>query len=247
MPNPFRLNRRASRRRRFRNVRSGLRFEHLEARRLLVVHPYAALTPANEDYFPFVGNFSVGTSTPLATGTLVAPDLVLTAAHVADIGNLSFQIGGQSAQVTKSYISPDWFATSGANPSGSDIAFVQLSQPISGITPVPIASNLDLFQSLGWGNPSVPVSGYAYSFMNSIVVGYGLTGAGMNDAGIKRAGYVQLEFAQWGEPAPNVFDDLYGYGANIVNGNVYGFDGVIPYTALSLIDHGDSGGQGQRA
>lgn len=78
----------------------------------------------------------------LGTGTLVASDWVLTAAHNWDTGAvtaLSFNIGGQTyaAQTGQWFQNPQWVADPSVSLSqGSDLALFHLDRPVTGTTPV---------------------------------------------------------------------------------------------------------------
>jgi hypothetical protein len=69
----------------------------------------------------------------LASGTLVAPEWVLTAAHVVDNAKtLTFNIGGQAYQADQKIVYPNW---NGDLWSGYDIGLVHLAKPVDNIKP----------------------------------------------------------------------------------------------------------------
>ena len=107
-----------------------------------------------------VGRF-MGTTTRsgfLASGTLVAPDWVLTAAHVVDSAKtLSFTIGGQTYQADRKIVYPGW---NGDLWSGYDIGLVHLSKAVDNIEPA------HLYTGCGELNQA------------DTVVGFGKTGTG---------------------------------------------------------------------
>jgi secreted trypsin-like serine protease len=134
-----------------------------------------------------VGKFlySVGSSGYLASGVLISPQWVLTAAHVTagnnynggGISSMSFTLynGSSSSQYAASnwYTHPGWGATSGSLLAGYDIALVRLSTPVTGFTPATLA----------------PSSEYVEE---GTIVGFGTTGTGLTGStvagGTKRAG-----------------------------------------------------------
>jgi hypothetical protein len=85
--------------------------------------------------FESVGRFNGKTATTgfLASGTLVAPDWVLTAAHVVDNAkSLTFSIGGQIYQVDRTIPYPGWNKDLW---SGYDIGLAHLTKPVDNIKP----------------------------------------------------------------------------------------------------------------
>ena len=123
--------------------------------------------------FESVGRITGKTPTAgfLASGTLVAPDWVLTAAHVVDNAkSLTFSIGGQIYQVDRTVPYPGWNKDLWL---GYDIGLAHLTKPVDNITPA------QLYTGTGELNHS------------DTVVGFGKTGTGvLGDIkcdGVKRA------------------------------------------------------------
>ena len=119
-----------------------------------------------------VGRFTGTTATSgfLASGTLIAPDWVLTAAHVvADAETLNFSIGGQIYQVDRTITYPAW---NGNLWSGYDIGLVHLNKRVDNVKPAQL------------------YTGSAELHQADTVVGYGKTGTGLSgdiaSDGIKR-------------------------------------------------------------
>jgi hypothetical protein len=184
----------------------------------------AYISLAASPAFSSVGK--IRSSTPssnfLASGTLIASDWILTAAHVVDRAtSLSFQIGGRSYSASRWVPHPQW---NGNLAAGFDIALVQLSSPVVGITPATRYTGTNELGAVG------------------ISVGFGKTGQGLDGFtrldGLKRAG-------------ENVIDRFYPGSNNRIfisdfdNPNYYGeskFGSFVPTDLEYLIAPGDSGG-----
>ncbi len=147
---------------------------------------YTAL--AADSRYQSVGKFlySVqGLGSYFASGVLISPQWVLTAAHVTagnnynggGISSMSFTLynGASSSQYAASnwYTHPGWGASNGNLFAGYDIALVRLSTPVTGFTPATLA----------------PSSEYVEE---GTIVGFGTTGTGdtgnTGAGGTKRAG-----------------------------------------------------------
>ena len=140
---------------------------------LLFAAPAAAITNGDLDGagHPHVGmtGFQVAGLDilfPLCTGTLIAPDLYLTAAHCSDFLQFGLQQGfitavrvtfhpsffaagpGDFVDVASIHINPDWFSGSAGGltvTDNGDIAVYRLAAPVPGVTPaaLPPAGLLD--------------------------------------------------------------------------------------------------------
>jgi len=111
-----------------------------------------------------VGRFQGTTNTFgfVASGTLIAPDWVLTAAHVVDhTKSLTFTIGGVNYAAANWLPNPNW---NGNLFAGYDIGLVHLSRSVSGIQPAAL------------------YTGFAEVGKVGTAVGYGMTGTGLTGA-----------------------------------------------------------------
>lgn len=160
------------------------------------------------------------------SGTLIAPNIVLTAGHIVDnTGSLNFSVAGQSFAAT------NWIAFSKWNPddilNGYDIGLVQFDVDISAATGVTVAERYRGQDILGRIGTSV---------------GYGITGTGLTGFDTftleKRAGQ-------------NVIDAFVGIGRrrtivsdfdNPLDPSDSAFGSSTPLALEYAIAPGDSGG-----
>ena len=196
---------------------------------------------AASDLYQSVGrlNFSVGSSSYLASGVLISPDWVLTAGHVVGgndyqgvgINQLTFSLttGGSVLSFAASawYAHPGWTITQGDMLAGFDLGLIHLQSSVSAIQ----AASLYLSESL--------------QIQTGTMVGYGATGTGITGfqagtAGVKRAGQNMIDAQGDGATISSsilfVDFDQPGTDAN----NVVGGD--VPLSLEYLIAPGDSGG-----
>ena len=75
------------------------------------------------------------------SGTLIDSKHVLTTAHCADGAKFYpdyFVVGGYSYTVSQRLVHPSWTSSLSGTDSANDIAVLELSQSVSGVTPTPI-------------------------------------------------------------------------------------------------------------
>ena len=166
---------------------------------------------------------SVGTFANVLTGcgTLIAPDWVVTAAHLIIAGSSSFTINGTTYAADQVIKYPQYVY--GQEIQGYDIALAHLTTPVSGVTPATVYS-----ASL----EPVPVMTF---------VGFGMTGTGLT-------GQTKADFTK--RACQNVADGDFGnptflLGSDFDNphsaaGNVFG--SPTPLTLEGCVANGDSGG-----
>jgi hypothetical protein len=165
-----------------------------------------------------------GSSASFGSGTLIAPEWVLTAAHIADDATaISFTIGGARYDAAQWFVHPSW---TGNLLAGFDVGLLKLATPVSGVT------------------PAIRYTGDAELGTVGTLVGYGLTGTGLTAAtttdGRKRA-------------AQNMVDAYYAGSAATARILLVDFDNpasrldshcgsAAPLDLEGLIAAGDSGG-----
>jgi hypothetical protein len=162
-----------------------------------------------------------GSSAYIGSGTLIAPNWVLTAGHmVSDATGLKFTVGGNTYTGSSWVYNPRW---NGNVALGYDIGLVKLSAPVENV------------------KPAVRYTGTSELGQVGTMVGYGMTGTGLTGAktfdGQKRA-------------AQNVIDGTYNSNGRILavdfdnptnkRDNMYG--SATPLNLEGLIAPGDSGG-----
>jgi secreted trypsin-like serine protease len=142
-----------------------------------------ALYRAHATNFPSVGQVGNG------SGVLIAPNWVLTAAHISDSAMASFQLGNQNVLVTQRVRHPQFINLN----RGYDLALLRLATPIVGVTPVKIYTGTNElgatismagFGSTGVGSSNNPQNPGTFRAGTNIVDGIFDFTNGAQDAGL---------------------------------------------------------------
>lgn len=165
----------------------------------------------DQQYRDFAQNFpSVGfvqNSVGRGSGVLIAPNWVLTAAHVIPNGstNVRFTVGGTQYNAAEFFVNPGYVGGSAGLSGGFDLTLIRLSQTVTNVTP----------SRLYFGSDEVGQEGALVGFGNT---GTGLTGQSTSSQ-VKRAG-------------TNVVDSVGEEFSNITNVLMMDFDPANPNNRL---------------
>jgi len=192
------------------------------------------LALAAEPQFQAAGALLYAGFGTFASGTLIAPNWVLTAAHATDLGvpaQISFQVNGTTYSSAEFFTNPNW---NGDALNGWDLSLIRLTSNVAGITPAGIYATDDMI------GHEATIVGYGYG-------GNGAVGEIGGTLGVKRAGPNMIDTDATG------IEDLLGGITLSPNNLVVDFDGPnlpdfnrtgsdIPLDREFFTGHGDSGG-----
>ena len=168
-----------------------------------------------------VGTF-VGNGGITGCGMLIAPDWVLTAAHLVDIASSgTFTVDGTSYSSDELFTDPGW---TGNEFGGNDFGLVHLSTPVTSVTPVMLyTGSAEFGQVATW-------------------VGYGFTGTGLTgyqtSLGNQKRAFQNVIDGNFNNPVGLLGSDF--DSPNTTANNVWG--DATPLSLEGCVAPGDSGG-----